>query len=111
MGEVKSNDLENVNDYRRDVSYSMYRDLSVRYENTVKRFIIAIILIVVVFLAAYTYREKRWIDFIEGYDISSESYVIDSGEEGNANYLESGNDGVINNGESDGEKKNNDQKE
>lgn len=108
MEDNKAHELLNAEDYRKDVSYALYRDLMVRYENTVKRFIVAIVILVIAFMALFALREAKWIDFINGYDFSSESYVIDSSDEGNANYLETGNDGVINNGENSSDEKNDD---
>lgn len=108
MDNNKKPDFMDAEDFRKDVPYSVYRDLAVRYENTVKRFIAAIIILVIAFLVTFAIKEWKWIDFINGYDFSSESYVIDSSDKGNANYLETGNDGVINNGEDNSKEKDND---
>lgn len=86
-------------DYRRDVPYPIYRDMAVRHENTVKRFLISIVVIVVLFLAYSAWREYTWQKLFDSYDITSETVSIENEDEGNANYLEAGTDGVINNGE------------
>lgn len=89
----------NAEDFRRDVPYPVYRDLAVRHDNTVKRFLMAFVIIVVLFLAYSAWREYSWQKLFDSYDISSETVEIENQDDGNANYLESGMDGVINNGE------------
>lgn len=99
MEESKNITELNAEDYRKDVSYAVYRDLAVRHDNTVKRFLIALVMIVVLFLAYSAWREYSWQKLFDSYDISSETVEIENQDDGNANYLESGMDGVINNGE------------
>lgn len=96
-----SKNITNINaeDYRRDVPYPIYRDMAVRHDNTVKRFLISIVMIVILFLAYSAWREYTWQKLFDSYDISSETIEIENQDDGNANYLESGMDGVINNGE------------
>ncbi len=89
----------NAEDFRKDVPYSVYRDLVVRHDNTVKRFLAALVLIVILFLAYSAWREYSWHKLFDSYDITSETITIENADEGNANYLEAGMDGVINNGE------------
>ena len=81
-------------DLRRDVPYSVYRDMAVRYENTVKRFIVAILIAIAMIVGS----NVAWLIVWNSYDFSSESYTIENHDDGNANYLESGMEGVINNG-------------
>lgn len=92
-------DTIEAEDYRKDVPYSVYRDLAIRHDNTVKRFLGTIVLMVVLFLGYSAWREYSWQKLFDSYDISSETVTIENEDEGNANYLEAGMDGVINNGE------------
>jgi hypothetical protein len=87
-------DTINAEDYRRDVPYSVYRDMAIRYENTVKRFIVAILIAIAMIVGS----NVAWLIVWNSYDFSSESYTIENHDDGNANYLESGMEGVINNG-------------
>lgn len=87
-------DTINAEDYRRDVPYSVYRDMAIRYENTVKRFIAAILIAIAMIVGS----NVAWLIVWNSYDFSSESYTIENHDDGNANYLESGMEGVINNG-------------
>lgn len=73
----------------------VWEDYNASHERSVKRFIIA--LVVAVILLAGT--NLAWLWVFNQYDISSESYTIEGQDNANANYLESGTDGVINNGE------------
>lgn len=73
----------------------VWEDYNASHERSVKRFIIA--LVVAVILLAGT--NLAWLWVFNQYDFSSESYTIEGQDNANANYLESGTDGVINNGE------------
>ena len=73
----------------------VWEDYNASHERSVKRFIIA--LVVAVILLAGT--NLAWLWVFNQYDFSSESYIIEGQDNANANYLESGTDGVINNGE------------
>ena len=90
------NDTTNAEDYRRDVPYSVYRDMAIRYENTVKRFIIAILIAIAMIVGS----NLAWLWVWNSYDFSSESYTIETDEQSNANLLGAGanENGVINNG-------------
>ena len=98
MEEYKK-DTIHAEDYRGVVPYSVYRDLAVRYDTSVRRFVGALIIIIVLFLAYSAWREYSWQSLFDSYDISSETIEIENHDDGNANYLESGMDGVINNGQ------------
>ena len=93
MEDYKKDTIE-AEDYRRDVPYSVYRDMAIRYENTVKRFIAAILIAIAMIVGS----NVAWLIVWNSYDFSSESYTIENHDDGNANYLESGMEGVINNG-------------
>ena len=93
------NETANAEDYRRDVPYSVYRDMAIRYENTVKKFIAAMVIIVIIFSAWSAWREWSWQRIFDSYDITTETISIENEDDGNANYLEAGMNGAINNGE------------
>jgi hypothetical protein len=82
----------------------VYESEAARHERTAKRLIIALIVAILLLVAS----NMAWLYVFSQYDISSESYTVDSGDEGVSNYLEAGNDGEINNGESTVEEKGND---
>lgn len=81
-------------DNNKDVPYIVYESEAARHERTVKRLIHVIIILIVMVVVS----NLAWLWVWNQYDFSSESYTIEN-EDGNANYLESGMDGVINNGE------------
>ena len=79
------------------------------HERTVKRLIIGWAVSVLLLVAFATAQHFSWQHLFDSYDITSESYTIENEADGNANFLDAGNDGVINNGiESSGEKETND---
>lgn len=92
-----------MEDYKRDVPYIVYESEAARHERTVKRLLTALLISILLMVGT----NMAWLYVWNQYDFSSESYTIEN-EGGNSNYLESGMDGVINNGEYDqGEKENN----
>lgn len=80
----------------------VWEDYNASHERSIKRLIKA--LIVAVVLLALT--NLAWLWVFNQYNFSSESYTIESGEDGISNFLDAGNDGVINNGESGSEEEN-----
>ena len=94
MEEKKKDDII-AEDLRRDVPYSVYRDMAIRYENTVRRFIRAILVAIALLVGS----NLAWLWVFNQYDFTSETYTIEGQDSANANYLESGTEGVINNGE------------
>ena len=78
----------------KNVPYIVYESEAARHERTVKRLLQVIIILIVMLVVS----NLAWLWVWNQYDFSSESYTIEN-EDGNANYLESGMDGVINNGE------------
>lgn len=86
--------MENEN----KVPYAAYEGLQVRHERTVKRLIIAIIIIAIMMFAS----NMAWLYAWQSYDYESEetSVIVDSKDGGNANYI--GNDGDITNGKDSG---------
>lgn len=83
-----------MEDYKKDVPYIVYESEAARHERTVKRLLTALLITILLMVGT----NMAWLWVWNQYDFSSESYTIEN-ESGNANYLESGYDGVINNGE------------
>lgn len=84
-----------MEDKKRDVPFYVYDLESAKQERTVKRLVSVIILLIVMLVAC----NMAWLYVFNQYDISSEQYTIEGQDSANANYLESGVEGVINNGE------------
>lgn len=83
--------MENEN----KVPYAAYEGLQVRHERTVKRLIIAIIIIAIMMFAS----NMAWLYAWQSYDYGSEETVMveqDTKDGGNANYV--GGNGDISNG-------------
>ena len=79
----------------KDVPYIVYESEAARHERTVKRLITALLIAILLIVGS----NLAWLWVWNQYDFSSESYTIEGQNNANANYLESGMDGVINNGE------------
>ena len=84
-----------MEDYRKDVPYIVYESEAARHERTVKRLLTVLLITILLMVGT----NMAWLWVWNQYDFSSESYVIEGQDNANANYLESGMDGVINNGE------------
>ena len=84
-----------MEDYKKDVPYIVYESEAARHERTVKRLLTALLITILLMVGT----NMAWLYVWNQYDFSSESYVIEGQDNANANYLESGYDGVINNGE------------
>ena len=84
-----------MEDYRKDVPYIVYESEAARHERTVKRLLTALLITILLMVGT----NLAWLYVFNQYDISSEEYTIEGHDNANANYLESGVDGVINNGE------------
>lgn len=80
---------------KKDVPYIVYESESARHERTVKRLLTALLITILLMVGT----NMAWLYVFNQYDISSEVYTIEGTDSANANYLESGTDGVINNGE------------
>lgn len=78
----------------KDVPYIVYESEAARHERTIKRLISAL-LFTIAFLVI---TNLAWLYVFNQYNFSSESYTIESDDDGISNYLNSGSDGVINNG-------------
>lgn len=85
------------------VSYAEFESVQVRHERTVKRFIIAFIILAILFFANNAIWLYAWCQYDYTSSESTETVNVD-GKDGVANYI--GNDGDINNGESNGKKDN-----
>lgn len=81
-------------DNNTNVPYIVYESECARHERTVKRLLVALILTIVFMVGT----NMAWLYVWNQYDFSTEEYTIESDEGSNANYLRSGNNGVINNG-------------
>ena len=79
----------------KDVPYIVYESEAARHERTVRRLVRALVFAIIVIMVS----NLAWLWMFNQYDISSEEYIIEGQDNANANYLESGMDGVINNGE------------
>lgn len=79
----------------KDVPYIVYESSEARHERTVKRLLTALLITILLMVGT----NMAWLYVFNQYDISSEVYTIEGADSANANYLESGTDGVINNGE------------
>ncbi len=84
------------------VPYIVYESEAARHERTVKRLLTALLVTILLMVGT----NMAWLYVWNQYDFSSEQYTIDTSSEGNANYLEAGLNGVINNGESGSETQN-----
>ena len=84
-----------MEDYKKDVPYIVYESEAARHERTVKRLLTALLITILLMVGT----NMAWLYVFNQYDISSEEYTIEGQDNANANYLESGMDGVINNGE------------
>lgn len=79
----------------KDVPYIVYESEAARHERTVKRLITALLIAILLIVGS----NLAWLYVFNQYDISSEEYTVNNTDDGNANFLEAGSDGVINNGE------------
>ncbi len=84
-----------MEDCKKDVPYIVYESEAARHERTVKRLLTALLITILLMVGT----NMAWLYVFNQYDISSEEYTIEGHDNANANYLESGTDGVINNGE------------
>ena len=75
------------------VQYIVYESEAARHERTVKRLIKTIIFI----LCLLVITNLAWLYVFNQYNFTSETYTIEGQDNANANYLESGTDGEINN--------------
>ena len=86
--------MENNKAYEQPIPFIAHEYSMSRMERTIKRLWIVVILLIVTFVAT----NALWIYEWNQYDYSD--VVVDSQDGGNANYIEAGANGVINNGES-----------
>ena len=92
-----------MDDSNTSVPYIVYESEAARHERTVKRLLKALLITILLMVGT----NLAWLYVWNQYDFSSESYTIESEDNGNSNYLESGVEGVINNGiKSTGEEEN-----
>lgn len=82
------------------VPYIVYEGSQARAERTIKRLIVALIIITILMFAS----NIAWLWAWSSYDYVSEEVSVDSQDGGNANYI--GHDGDINNGTGSGQAEN-----
>ena len=97
----------NMEDTKTNVPYIVYESEAARHERTVKRLLTALLITILLMVGT----NLAWLWVWNQYDFTSESYTIESEDNGNSNYLESGMEGVINNGLKDTGKEENGRKE
>ena len=90
-------DERNITDGN-SVPFIVYEGTIARFERTIKRLLILVAVTVLLLFAS----NAIWIYEWNQYDYSD--VVVDSEDGGNANYLEAGMNGAINNGESGSQK-------
>ena len=78
----------------KDVPYIVYESEAARHERTVKRLITALLIAILLIVGS----NLAWLYVWNQYDFSSESYTVESNDDGNSNMLQAGMNGVINNG-------------
>lgn len=81
----------------REIPYIVYESEAARHERTVKRLVLALVVSVVLLFIS----NVAWLWFFNQFDIESETVQLDSSNNGTASYI--GQDGVINNGGSEGQ--------
>lgn len=79
----------------KDVPYIVYESEAARHERTVKRLLTALLVTILLMVGT----NLAWLWVWNQYDFSSESYTVESNDDGISNYLNSGMNGEINNGE------------
>lgn len=81
----------------KSVPYIVYEGTMARFERTVKKLIIVIVIMALALFAT----NMAWLYAWNLYDYESTNIIVDGESKGNANYLGAGASGVIHNGESD----------
>lgn len=82
----------------RNVPYIVYEDTMARFERTIKRLIIVLTITILLLFATNAVWLWQWCK----YDYSE--VTVDSEDGGNANYMEAGTSGVINNAKDSSQK-------
>lgn len=85
------------------IPYIVYEQAEVRHERAVKRFIVALVIAIIAIVASNGAWLYCWMQY-DYADTATETSVELESESGNANYI--GNNGVINNGKSEGNNEN-----
>lgn len=81
----------------KDVPYIVYESEAARHERTVKRLLIALLVTIALMVGT----NLAWLWVWNQYDFTSETYTVESNDDGISNYLNSGMNGEINNGQQD----------
>ena len=78
----------------KDVPYIVYESEAARHERTVRRLIKALLIAILLIVGS----NLAWLWVWNQYDFASETYTVESNEDGNSNMLQAGMNGVISNG-------------
>ena len=81
----------------KNIPYIAFESEMARHERTVKRLVLALVLSIAMLFIS----NVAWLWFFNQFDIESETVQLDSSNNGTASYI--GQDGVINNGGSEGQ--------
>ena len=91
--EEKSIEENMIEAYKEPVPYIVYQGTMARFERTIRKLVLVVIIAIVMIFAS----NMAWLYAWNLYDYESASVVVDGESKGNANYI--GASGVINNGE------------
>ena len=83
-----------MEDYKKDVPYIVYESEAARHERTVKRLLTALLITILLMVGT----NMAWLYVFNQYDFTTDTITVENSDDGNANYLDSGIEGVINNG-------------
>lgn len=81
----------------RQIPYIAFESEMARHERTIKRLLVALVASILLLFIS----NVAWLWFFNQFDIESETVQLDSSNNGTASYI--GQDGVINNGGSEGQ--------
>ena len=77
-----------------NVPYIVYESEAARHERTVKRLLTALLITILLMVGT----NMAWLYVFNQYDFTTDTITVENSDDGNANYLDSGIEGVINNG-------------
>ena len=83
-----------MEDYKKDVPYIVYESEAARHERTVKRLLTALLITILLMVGT----NMAWLYVFNQYDFTTDTITVENSDDGNANYLDSGIEGAINNG-------------
>lgn len=77
-----------------NVPYIVYESEAARHERTVKRLLTALLITILLMVGT----NMAWLYVFNQYDFTTDTITVENSDAGNANYLDSGIEGAINNG-------------